>query len=46
MNQLIEGLNGVEVVTDDFVVVGCGESQQDAVPNHDHNLEPFLQHGQ
>ena len=45
MHQLIEGLNGVEVVADDFVVVGFGDTVEAAVIDHDKNLEAFLQRG-
>ena len=30
MHQLVEGLSGVEVIADDFVVVGFGDSMEDA----------------
>ena len=43
MHELIEGLNGIEVVADDFVVVGFGETEEEAIQNHDHNLDAFLQ---
>ena len=43
MHELIEGLNGVEVIADDFVVVGCGESLQTASKDHDNSLSVFLQ---
>ena len=43
IHQLIEGLQGVEVVVDDFVVVGFGDTLEGAVRDHDHNLEAFLQ---
>ena len=33
MHELIEGLRGVEVIADDFVVVGYGESWQSAINN-------------
>ena len=36
-------IQGVEVVVDDFVVVGFGDTLEDAVRDHDHNLEAFLQ---
>ena len=42
MHKLIEGLSGVEVVTDDFVVVGRGETTDDAMQDHDTNLEALL----
>jgi hypothetical protein len=37
------GLQGVEFVADDFVVVGCGDTLQDAVNDHEQNLRAFLQ---
>ena len=43
MHELIEGLHGVEVVADDFVVVGFGKSVEEATRNHDENLHAFLQ---
>ena len=43
MHELIEGLQGVEVVADDFVTVGCGETMEAALKDHDKNLEAFLQ---
>ena len=42
MHEVIEGLKGVEVVDDDFVVVGFGTSIDEATRNHDCNLEAFL----
>lgn len=42
MHELIEGLQGVEVIADDFLIVGYGESQEEAVHNHDQNLAAFL----
>ena len=43
MNELIEGLKGVEVIADDFVVVGYGASSEAAVKDHDRNLVAFLE---
>ena len=43
MNELIEGLKGVEVIADDFVVVGYGTSSEAAVKDHDRNLVAFLE---
>ena len=42
MHELIEGLMGVEVVADDFVVVGFGDTREEAVKDHDKNLDKFL----
>ena len=44
MHELIEGLQGIEVVADDFVVVSLGKTKESAVRNHDDNLQGFLQH--
>lgn len=43
MHEVIEGLEGVEVVADDFVVVGFGETLEQANHDHDDHLEVFLQ---
>ena len=43
MHELIEGLPHVEVVADDFVVVGHRETQEQATRDHDKNLTEFLQ---
>ena len=43
MHELVEGLQGVEVIADDFMTVGYGKSQEEAVRNHDENLTAFLQ---
>jgi len=37
-HELIEGLGGVEVVEDDFVVIGFGDTMEEAAANHDKNL--------
>ena len=42
IHEVIEGLQGVEVVAHDFVVVGFGDTVQEATRDHDHNLEIFL----
>ena len=34
MHELIEGLQGIEVIVDDFVAVGCGDTQEEAVHSH------------
>ena len=43
MHELIEGLQGVEVIADDFVVFGFGNTQAESTGDHDKNLEAFLQ---
>jgi len=40
---IIEGLKGVEVITDDFLVCGFGDTVDEAVKDHDQNLAVFLQ---
>ena len=42
MHEVIEGLEGVKVIADDFVVVGFGETSEAASKNHDSHLENFL----
>ena len=42
MHEIIEGLQGVEVVADDFLVVGHGESLEQANRDHDKNLDALL----
>ena len=43
MHEVIEGLPGIEVVADDFVAVGSGETHEQATRDHDEHLEAFLQ---
>ena len=43
MHKLIEGLQGIEVVADDFVTVGFGDTLEQANHDHDNHLEAFLQ---
>ena len=43
MHKLIEGMPRIEVVADDFVVVGYGETQEEATQDNDMNLMGFLQ---
>ena len=43
MNELVEGLSGVEVIADDFLICGCGANTREATVNHDINLQQFLQ---
>ena len=42
MHELIEELQGVEVIADDFVVFGFGNTQAESTGDHDKNLEAFL----
>ena len=43
MHEVIEGLQGVEVVADDLVVVGFGDTMEVASRDHDQNLDAVLQ---
>ena len=43
MHEVTEGLKGVEVIADDFVVVGFGDSMEDTIKDHDRSLEVFLE---
>ena len=43
MNELVEGLKGVEVIADDFLICGFGSNKEEATANHDVNLRMFLQ---
>ena len=42
MNELVEDLKGIEVIADDFVIVGYGDSHEAAVADHDRNINAFL----
>ena len=42
MQELIEGLHGIEVIADDFTVVSFGDTFAEASRDHDKNLEAFL----
>ena len=41
-HEFIERLDGVEVVMDDFLVVGCGDTVEEAMAYHDQNLFVLL----
>lgn len=43
MHELLEGLQGVEVIADDFITVGYGEQLEEAVCDHHKNLAAFFQ---
>lgn len=42
-HEVIEGLQGVEVIMDDFLVIGRGDTVEEAVVDHDKNLVGFLE---
>ena len=43
MHEISEGLDGVEVVADDFLIIGYGKTEEEGLENHDKNLIKFLQ---
>ena len=43
MHELIEGLKGIEVIADHFIIVGYGNTVQEANCNHDNTLITFLE---
>ena len=43
MNQLVEGLKGTEVIHDDFLIVGCGDTDDETEADHDRNLKAFCE---
>ena len=40
--EILEGLRGVETIHDDILVLGYSETRQEALENHDENLEILL----
>ena len=42
MNEIVEGLNGVEVIADDFLVCRFGDAKEEALASRDINLSCFL----
>ena len=42
MHEFVEGLNGVEVIADDFLVCGYGPTMGEALRDHDANLLKLL----
>ena len=42
MHEIIEGLHGCEVIADDFLVVGYGETDEMGIRDHDIHLRAFL----
>ena len=39
MHDALRGLSGVEVIADDTLVYGCGDTLHEAIKDHDANLE-------
>ncbi|CAB4045905.1 Hypothetical predicted protein [Paramuricea clavata] len=42
-HEFIEGLEGVEVIMDDFLVIGYGDTVEEAGSSHDKNLVGLLE---
>ena len=43
VSQALEGLNGILNITDDVLIYGVGDTQEEALADHDRNLEALLQ---
>jgi len=43
MNEIIEGLKGVEVIVDDFLICGFGATKEETTASHDAKLQLFLE---
>ena len=43
IHELIKGLSGIKVVADDFIVIGCGSTAEEATIDHDKVLMAFLE---
>jgi len=43
VHELIKGLSGIKVVTDYFIVIGCGSTVEEATVDHDIVLIAFLE---
>ena len=43
MHAVLQGLHGVEVIADDILVFGCGDSEEECQHDHDANLQMLLQ---
>ncbi|KAJ8290613.1 hypothetical protein GJAV_G00015280 [Gymnothorax javanicus] len=43
-HELLEGLEGVEPIADDILIVGCGDNEEAANKDHDHKLIALLNH--
>ena len=42
MNEIVENLPGIEVIADDLLVIGNGDSTEEAVKDHDAKLQRLL----
>ena len=43
MHATLQGLTGVEVIADDVLVFGCGDTEEEYQRDHDANLQCLLQ---
>ena len=43
VSQALEGLDGILNITDDVLIYGVGDTQEEALADHDRNLEALLQ---
>ena len=43
MHHLIEGFSGIEVLTDDLIVISCGNNVEEANSDHDRAFVNFLE---
>jgi len=43
LHEIVHGLRGIEVVADDILVFGSGDNDEEAIKNHNENLEELLQ---
>ena len=43
MCEALEGLSGIAIMADDILVFGSGDSQEDAIMDHDKNLQQLLE---
>ncbi len=42
-HEIVEDLPGVEVIADDYIIYGSGDSDEEAAADHNRNLERFLE---
>ena len=41
-HEVLEGLHGIHVIADDILITGWGETEEEALKDHDHNLVALL----
>ncbi|KAK9721821.1 Reverse transcriptase (RNA-dependent DNA polymerase) [Popillia japonica] len=42
MQNLLQGLKGIEILADDIIIYGTGDTELDAIKEHNENLENLL----